>query len=63
MNKKVSGIKYINASCSQQTYYAQTNNKMLMSARTEGMAYDSAPPIEKDTIKIYANVNAEFYVK
>ena len=66
LNKKVSGIKYINASCSQQTYYAQTSNKMLMSAaRADGASFDemAAPPVEKDNIKIHAQVNAEFFVK
>ena len=66
LNKKVSGIKYINASCSQQTYYASAStNKMLMSARAEGVSFDAANsvPVEKDMIKIYANVSAEFWVK
>ena len=64
LNKKVSGIKYINANCSQQTYYGSYSNKVLSAARAEGASFDSAaPPIEKDNIKIYAHVNAEFYVK
>lgn len=66
LNKKVSSIKYINASCSQQTYYATASaNKMLMSARAEGVSFDAATsvPVEKDMIKIYAKVSAEFWVK
>ena len=65
LDTKVVSIKQINASCSQQTYYASAGvNKMLMSARAEGASFDSAaPPVEKDMIKIYANVSAEFYVK
>ena len=66
INPVSTGIKYINASCSQQTYYASAStNKMLMSARAEGVSFDAANsvPVEKDMIKIYANVSAEFWVK
>ena len=65
LNMKVSSIKQINASCSQQTYYASAGvNKMLMSARAEGASFDSAAPaVEKDMIKIHAHVSAEFWVK
>ena len=64
MNKKVSGIKYISASCSQQTYYA-SSNKMLMSSRADGVSFEAAKsiPVEKDVIKVYVNVSSEFWVK
>ena len=53
LHQKVSGVKYINLSCSQQIYHAQAN-KTLMSARAEGMdrAVNSAPVVEKGKIKI-----------
>ena len=63
----VTGIKSINASCSgDNTYYPQV--RMLNSAKfaADSVAESSAGsavPTELGTIKMYANVNAQYFVK
>ena len=60
----ITGIKTINANCSMNgaTRRIQYN---LLSAKAAVASGDMAEstPIENDTIKIYANVSASFYVK
>ena len=59
----VTGIKSISASCSTTNSSARIHYNLL-NAKAEGaMAADSATPIESGTVKIYANVNTNFYVK
>ncbi|HNW25538.1 MAG TPA: SIMPL domain-containing protein [Candidatus Gastranaerophilaceae bacterium] len=59
MNSKVLGVKSINTTCSTQNnpapYYT------LMAKSTQDTA--ASTPIEGGKIKIYANVDASFYVK
>ncbi len=60
MNSKVAGVKRINANYGSQNkprYYSMALNKSVDSAA--GMA----TPFEKGKVKIYGNVDAEFYVK
>ncbi len=61
----VLGIKSINASCSgDNSYYPQfrmTNSAKLSSGAMD--AAESSVPTELGTIKMYANVNANYFVK
>lgn len=59
INAKVSGIKSINTSCSQsdsQRPYYEYAAKTLSN-------YISSTPVESGKVKIYASVDASFYVK
>lgn len=60
INSQIIGIKSIDTSCNAENasrpYYG-------MMAMKSAMDSESATPIESGKIKIYANVNASFYVK
>ncbi len=62
----VSGIKNIDTSCSVNANYAAPQYRNMLMAKSAG-AMDSAvaeaAPIEAGVIKVYANVNANFYLK
>ncbi len=66
----VTGVKSMNISCSENTpsrvsYRYMTNSKMALGAADGAVAEVAAPstPIQSGSIKIYANVNAEYFVK
>ena len=56
----ISKVKQINASCSTNMSYS---NRMVFAAKAEGMAMDSATPIESGKVKVSVRVNADYYVK
>ena len=62
----VNGIKNIDSSCSVNQNYAVPQYRNMLMAKSSG-AMDSAvaeaSPIEAGIIKVYANVNANFFVK
>ena len=63
----IAGIKNVNTSCSlnqRRVSYGYTNMK-LMSARAsaDGVVQEASTNIESGNITIYANVDAQFYVK
>ena len=58
----VLGIRSISASCSNTNSSAKVRYNMIES-RSVGAADMLATPIESGTVKIYANVSAEFYVR
>ena len=63
----ITGVKSLNGSCSPnavtRVMYNQMNKSMMAdSAAAEGAAAPSTP-IEVGVVKIYANVNASFFVK
>lgn len=60
INSQITGVKTINASCNSE------NNYRPMYAMAKASMQDSAvaaTPIESGKLKIYANVDASFYVK
>jgi len=64
----IAGIKNINTSCSvnqSRTSYGYSNMMLMAksSAMVDEASGDSSTNIESGNIKIYANVDAEFYVK
>ena len=63
----VLGIKSINASCSgDSVMYPQArmlNSAKFASASADSAAMESSIPTELGTIKMYANVNANYFVK
>ena len=63
----VLGIKSINASCSgDSVMYPQArmlNSAKFSSASADSAAMESVVPTELGTIKMYANVNANYFVK
>lgn len=59
INAQIIGIKSINATCNQET-----NPRSVYAMMAKGsMDGGSATPIESGKVKIYANVDASFYVK
>lgn len=63
VSSSVAGIKSINGSCSNTNSSARVHYNLQESKAAGAMAADMATPIESGTVKIYANVNASFYVK
>ncbi len=63
----ITGVKSLNGSCSPNASSRVTYRNMLLSAKAESAdsasAYGSSTPIEVGAVKIYANVNASFFVK
>ena len=59
----VSGIKSITGSCSNTNSSARVHYNLLEAKAAGSMSSDMATPIESGTVKIYANINASFYVK
>ena len=62
----VTGIKSINASCSgDSVYYPQARlmNSAKFSTASADAAADSSVPTELGTVKIFANVSAQYFVK
>lgn len=56
----ITKIKQINASCSTNMSYS---NRVMYAAKAEGMAMDTATPIEAGKVKVSIRVNADYYVK
>lgn len=69
LNSGVTGIKNVRTSCSlnqRRVSYGYSNMKLMRANAADGMAAEAAAPatdIEVGNITIYANVDAEFYVK
>lgn len=60
----VTSIKSVSGSCSNTNNSARVHYNLLESKSAGATASDMiATPIESGTVKIYANVSAEFYVK
>ena len=63
LGTSVSGVKFINTSCNSQN---STNSPyvMMKNSRADGVeTATGATPIEAGKIKVYANVNASYYLK
>lgn len=60
INSQVTGVKTINASCNSENNYHPMYG--MMKASMEDSA-GASTPIESGKLKIYANVDASFYVK
>ena len=63
LSTSVSGIKSISGSCSNTNSSARIHYNLLEAKASNAMGADMATPIESGTVKIYANINASFYVK
>lgn len=67
LGTSVVGIKNVNAQCSADSYYqpryANTMLKASMDSATAESSGSGDVPTEEGTIKLRANVNAQFYVK
>lgn len=65
----ITGIKTINGSCTPNTPSRVTYRNMMLSAKAadavaaEGSSYGESIPVQAGAVKIYANVNASFFVK
>ncbi len=64
----ITGVKSISGSCSPNASTRVTYRNMMLSAKAADSAeavpaYGAATPIEVGAVKIYANVNASFFVK
>lgn len=65
----ITGIKTINGSCSPNTPSRVTYRNMMLNAKAadavaaEGSSYGESIPVQAGAVKIYANVNASFFVK
>ena len=64
----ITGVKSISGSCSPNSSSRVTYRNMMLSAKAadsaeSGSAYGEAIPLQAGAIKIYANVNASFFVK
>ena len=62
VSSSVAGIKSISGSCSNTNNSARVHYNLLES-KSAGASDMLVTPIESGTVKIYANVSAEFYVK
>jgi len=60
INSQVLGIKSINATCNQENTYRPLGRMLMMKA---AMNSTEATPIESGKIKVYANMDAAFFVK
>ncbi len=64
VSSSVAGIKSISGSCSNTNSSARVHYNLLEAKASNAMGTaDMATPIESGTVKIYANINASFYVK
>ena len=64
VSSSVSGIKSVSGSCSNTNNSARVHYNLLESKAAGATSSDMiTTPIESGTVKIYANINAEFYVK
>lgn len=63
----ITGVKSLNGSCSpnavSRVMYNQMNKVMMADGAAPEAAMSPATPIEVGVVKIYANVNASFFVK
>lgn len=65
----ITGIKTISGSCTPNTPSRVTYRNMMLSAKaadsvaSEGASYGESVPVQAGAVKIYANVNASFFVK
>lgn len=63
LGTSVSGVKVINTSCNSQNANNSPYVMMKNSRADGGESATSATPIEAGKIKVYANVNASYYLK
>lgn len=62
LNSQISGIKYIDTSCSTENsrpYYMLSKSSLDTATNARG----TSTPIEAGKVKIFAQVNADFYIK
>ena len=64
----ITGVKNMNISCSENTpnrvtYRYMAKNLMAADGAMEAAAPQVATPIQSGIIKIYANLNAEYFIK
>ena len=64
----ITGVKHMNISCSENSsnrvqYRFMAKNMALGASADEAVAPEAATPIQSGIIKIYANLNAEYYIK
>lgn len=63
----VTGVKTITGSCSPNAPSRVTYRNVMLNAKAadaaEGSSYEESIPVQAGAIKIYANINASFFVK
>ncbi|MBR6098135.1 SIMPL domain-containing protein [bacterium] len=64
----ITGVKHMNISCSENSsnrvqYRYMANKAMALGASADSVVEEAATPIQGGIIKIYANLNAEYFIK